>query len=143
MTTALDSSVLVAALASWHERHADARVAVAAALRAEDGPVVPAHVLVEAFSVFTRLPAGYRISPRDALSLLHAALHGRARIVAEDPNATWALLERAAHDDIAGGAVYDLRILRAAQAAGATELLTLNPGDFERFGECAVAIVVP
>jgi predicted nucleic acid-binding protein len=143
MTTAFDSSVIVAALASWHESHERARRAVARSLEGAQPPVVPDHALVEAFSVFTRLPPGYRISPRDAHDLLRAALHRRTRVSGERRGAGWALLGAAAASDVAGGAVYDLRILRAAMAAGATRLLTLNPSDFERLEIEGVEIAEP
>ncbi len=47
-------------------------------------------------------------------------------------DATWTLLASAVASGAAGGSVYDLRIVRAARAAGATRLLPLNPADFDR-----------
>lgn len=47
---AVDTSVVVAAFASWHEGHASAVSALARR------PRLPTHVTVEAFSVLTRLP---------------------------------------------------------------------------------------
>ena len=142
-TTALDSSVILAALASWHERHVECRRAVAGLLSCDARPVIPDHALLEAFAVLTRLPVGYRISPGDARGLLHGAFHRRARIVGERATSTWALLSDAVDGNVAGGAVYDLRILRTARVAGATRLLTLNVSDFERFGLEGVEIVGP
>lgn len=56
-----DTSVLVPAILSWHPDHDTSR-------RAIDGAVtqIPAHVLLEAYSVLTRLPAPHRISPEAA-----------------------------------------------------------------------------
>lgn len=51
---AVDSGVLVAAFAPWHEAHAVARGALAGS------PAVVAHTLAEAYSVLTRLPAPFR-----------------------------------------------------------------------------------
>lgn len=47
---AVDSSVVIAAFASWHESHESARRALAARPRAI------AHAAVETYSVLTRLP---------------------------------------------------------------------------------------
>jgi predicted nucleic acid-binding protein len=143
VTTALDTSVLVAALAAWHERHDACRVAVGALLSGDEPPLVPDHAVVESFSVLTRLPVAYRISPEDARALLRDALRGRARVVGERADAVWGLLDAAVGSGIAGGAVYDLRILRSAVRAGATRLLTLNPTDFERFAVADVEIAAP
>ncbi len=51
---AVDTSVVVAAFASWHEGH---RSALAVLAR---HPRLPAHVAVESFSVLTRLPPPHR-----------------------------------------------------------------------------------
>ena len=50
----VDSGVIVAAFAPWHERHSDA-IAVMV-----DKPQAVAHSLVETYSVLTRLPAPFR-----------------------------------------------------------------------------------
>lgn len=142
MTTALDASVMVAALATWHERHEAARTAVSALL-ADGAVTIPGHAIVEAFSVFTRVPPGYRISPTAARDLLRCAFEGRATLAADDPQAPWEVLDAAVRCGVAGGAVCDFRILRAAAAAGATRLLTLNAPDFRRFGLPGVEIVEP
>ena len=47
MRTAVDSSVLVAALLTWHERHAAARDVVERLLAAPEDIVLAADVLVE------------------------------------------------------------------------------------------------
>lgn len=53
---ALDTSVAVAGFASWHEGHASAAGILARK------PRLPAHVLIESYSVLTRLPAPHRAS---------------------------------------------------------------------------------
>lgn len=47
---AADTSVVVAAFASWHEGHESALVALARR------PRLPGHVALESYSVLTRLP---------------------------------------------------------------------------------------
>ncbi|GAB3914246.1 hypothetical protein GCM10011575_18120 [Microlunatus endophyticus] len=54
---AVDTSVIVAAFAGWHQDHASA----AAELRQR--PRVVAHALLEAYSVLTRLPGPHRAPP--------------------------------------------------------------------------------
>ena len=54
---AVDSSVVIAAFASWHEHHAIARKAMTAR------PRLIAHAAVESYSVLTRLPPPHRASP--------------------------------------------------------------------------------
>lgn len=57
---ALDTSVVVAALLAVHEHHAVAAPYVAA-LRRESTIIVPLPVLVESYSVLTRLPTPLRL----------------------------------------------------------------------------------
>jgi predicted nucleic acid-binding protein len=52
--TAADTSVVVAAFASWHERHDAARRAL------DSGPRLIEHCALETYSVLTRLPAPHR-----------------------------------------------------------------------------------
>jgi hypothetical protein len=59
---AVDSSVVIAAFATWHEHHAIARKAMAGR------PRLVAHAAVESYSVLTRLPPPHRAHP----SIVHA-----------------------------------------------------------------------
>jgi predicted nucleic acid-binding protein len=54
---AVDSSVVIAAFATWHEHHAIARKAMASR------PRLVAHAAVESYSVLTRLPPPRRAHP--------------------------------------------------------------------------------
>ena len=106
MTPTADTSVLVAALAAWHPRHVEARQRLGGVDR------VVAHVLVETFSVLTRLPAPHRISAADAQS----ALAGLPWQVVALPAAGYQpLLAVAAAQGISGGAVYDALICVTAR----------------------------
>lgn len=136
-TTAVDTSVLVAALLAWHEAHDIAREALDEALTA-GALVLPVHALLETYSVLTRLPAPHRLSPVDAHSLL-SELKTRTVISGLGEEA-WALLQDLASRNIAGGSTYDAAIMTEAAAAGAASILTLDRGDFERIGLEGIAI---
>lgn len=113
MREAPDSSVLIPALAQWHPKHLQARAALA------DVNVVIAHVLVETFSVLTRLPAPHRVSPADAAAAV-AGLPWKA--IALEPEAHGRLVADAGRFGIAGGAVYDALIAATAKRHGVTVL---------------------
>jgi predicted nucleic acid-binding protein len=61
---AVDSSVVIAAFASWHESHDSAREALTTR------PRVIAHAAVETYSVLTRLPHPHRALPSIAHEFL-------------------------------------------------------------------------
>jgi predicted nucleic acid-binding protein len=127
---ALDTSVLIAALLSWHESHEAAAVALEAALADPAGAVLPLPALVEAYAVMTRLPAPHRVRPGDAAEIIRSSLRGRARLVTLDEAGAWLLLTSLADAGIAGGRAYDALIAACAKAARAERLLTLNGRDF-------------
>lgn len=111
---AVDSSVVVAAFASWHEGNRSA-----AALLARK-PRIPAHVLVETYSVLTRLPSPHRAPSLVVLAFL-AQRFRQAPLTL--PAREWPrLLGLASEAGITGGAVYDALIGATARQAGATLL---------------------
>lgn len=73
--TALDTSVCVPSLVGWHEHHEPCRLAAA-------GGLVPGHVLLETYSVLTRLPAPHRLQAQLAGRLLSARFRPEDVLVA-------------------------------------------------------------
>ena len=140
--TAVDTSVVVAALLAWHEAHAAAFAALTTAMK-EGEILLPISSLIECYSVLTRLPAEHRLSPSDAAGLLESALREAGKVVGLRTGATWTFLATLVREDVRGGAVYDRRILEEAQAAGAERLLTLNGSAFRRFALDRLEVVVP
>ena len=102
---AVDSSVAVAALITWHGAHEDARLVAA-------GASIPEHALLESYSVLTRLPNP--LSPRDAAELLHRRFSA-SDILAPSLGSSELIAECAEHD-LAGGASYDAIIALTANA---------------------------
>lgn len=112
---AADTSVLVAAFASWHPGHHAARRALG------EDVAIPAHALVETYSVLTRLPAPHRVAPDLAAGWLRRRV--RESVLHPDPATMAGLPSLAASNGVSGGAVYDALVGLTAANAGA-ELLT-------------------
>jgi predicted nucleic acid-binding protein len=114
---AVDTSVVVAAFASWHEHHAIARKAMAGR------PRLIAHAAVESYSVLTRLPPPHRAQP----PIVHTFLTERF----SDPLLTLSetgyqeLLANVAANQILGGPTYDALIAFTAVEHDAT-LISLD-----------------
>jgi predicted nucleic acid-binding protein len=111
---AVDTSVVVAAFASWHQGHA---AAVAALAR---GPRLPAHAALEAFSVLTRLPSPHRAPPGLVRDFLAARFSEPFLILSAEGHRQ--LLSGAVAAQLSGGAVYDALIAATAREADATLL---------------------
>ena len=137
---AVDSSVVIAALLSWHEFHERAAKALEKAL-AGRRLIVPFPTLLESYSVLTRLPSPHRLRPEVAYQLLHESFSD-ARVIGLSPRKAWPFLAECVTTATAGGRVYDAVIASAALEARASELLTFNPRDFEAFSD-RLSIVVP
>jgi len=125
---AADTSVVVAAFASWHELHAPARQAL------DRGLGLVEHCALETYSVLTRLPAPHRTSGLVVREFLQARFPDPylrlsaakyRRFILELPDR-----------DVAGGAAYDALVAATAVACGA-ELVTCDRralATYERYG---------
>jgi predicted nucleic acid-binding protein len=111
---ALDTSVVVAAFASWHEGHASA---VATLGRR---PRLPVHVILEAYSVLTRLPPPHRAPAAIAAAFLRERFPGPPLAIPAAPQR--ALVDLAARAGLLGGAIYDVLVAATALRASATLL---------------------
>lgn len=114
---AVDSSVVIAAFATWHEHHALAREAMTGR------PRLIAHAAIESYSVLTRLPAPHRAHP----SIVHAFITERftESFLALPETGYQELLATAAAAQILGGPAYDALIAFTAVEHHAT-LLSLD-----------------
>ena len=143
MATALDTSVIVAALQSWHKHHTAAQAAVHDCLSSGEDVLLPGRALLESFSVMTRLPVPHRLAPDIALTLLEKTFKDSVQginLAAEDH---WSLLRDLSDRGTFGGAVYDADIIECSRKAGADRIVTLNAKHFERLTPKSMKIVVP
>ncbi len=124
-----DSSVVIAAFASWHDQHEPARRAVGA------GVTVVAHSLLETYSVLTRLPEPHRIAAPNVVRYLERQFSERP--LALDPAEQQGMVARMASAGISGGAVYDALIAFTVQAHGGT-LLSLDTRAARTYARCGV-----
>jgi len=127
---ALDTNVVIAALLVWHEHHERAFSALDLLLGQKRRIVLPLPVLLEAYSVMTRLPARHRLDANDAFALLEDSFSGICDLISLDAGEGWDLLRCLRDSAVQGGRAYDGQILACARKAGAREILTFNGRDF-------------
>jgi predicted nucleic acid-binding protein len=82
------------------------------------------------FSVSTRLPPEYRLTPTDAAQLIDDEIFGRMAVHDLPVGDRVALLKASGRDGIAGGRIYDAHIAEVARAAGAAVVVTDNRRHF-------------
>jgi predicted nucleic acid-binding protein len=105
-----DSSVVIAAFASWNRHHEAAIEALG------DARDLVAHVELESYSVLTRLPEPFRARPALVAEHLRKDYPGRRMVLVEAERR--ALIGRLAELTIAGGAVYDALVATTAAECG-------------------------
>lgn len=109
--TAADTSLVVAAFASWHERHEAARRALDSGLRLVE------HCALETYSVLTRLPAPHRARGEVVREFLRARFSQPFLRLSAGAyrDSLLSLPERS----VSGGAAYDALVAATAADHGA------------------------
>lgn len=131
VTVFLDTSVLLAGLIDFGPQSAPAQAILhGVAEKTISSPGTAWHCCLEFFSVATRLPPEYRLSPGDAAHLLESEVFARMAVHDLPAGARLELLSRAAQDGTAGGRIYDAHIAEVARAAAATVVVTDNRRHF-------------
>jgi predicted nucleic acid-binding protein len=110
--TVVDTSVVVAAFASWHEQHEAADRAIGETTR------LIAHCAIETFSVLTRLPPPHRAPAALVRDFLAARFPDPYVVLSADGYER--LLPRLVELGISGGAAYDALVGLTAFNTGAT-----------------------
>ena len=124
---------MIAALSAWHAQHDQAARAVASV------NALPAHVVVEAYAVLTRLPSGLAVGATEAARVLSRRFEGSPLRLGDAERG--ALLETLAAAGVRGGATYDGLVALEAKAHGRT-LLTLDERAPETDGRRGAAFSV-
>jgi predicted nucleic acid-binding protein len=127
----LDTSVLLAGLIDFGPLSAPAHSLLNALAERAIGPASTAwHCCLEFYSVSTRLPAEFRLTPSDAARLVAEEIFDRMAVHDLPAAARPGLIRSLAQDGVAGGRIYDAHIAEVARAAGAAVIVTDNRRHF-------------
>jgi predicted nucleic acid-binding protein len=127
-----DTSCLVAAVCSWHERHETTRSEIERRDAGGEKLFLAAHSLAETYAVLTRLPSPHRLRAADAIALIESNW-GRNQVVHLTGRETWRAIAEAERRGLIGGQTYDVLIAMAAVKGGASTLVTWNLRNFSPF----------
>ena len=131
VTVFLDTSVLLGGLVDFGPQSAPAQsVLHAVAEKTILAAATAWHCCLEFYSVATRLPPEYRLTPGDAARLIQEEIISRMAVHDLPAGERLPLLRSAAQDGTAGGRIYDAHIAEVARAAGATLVITDNRRHF-------------
>ena len=125
MSALLDSSVLVAALASDELQHGECL-----SLLLKGGNIIYSHALLETFSTLTGGKLGVRVTADLAVRMLSETVLPRVSVIELSSAEIIAALAIAQSRGVRGGSVYDYMHLVVARKANASVIVTLNMHDF-------------
>ena len=127
----LDTSVLLAGLIDLGPQSAPAQSLMHAVAEKQVPAAATAwHCCLEFFSVATRLPPEFRVTPADAALLLHEEVFSRMAVHDLPAADRTTMLQTSARDAISGGRIYDAHIAEIARAANAAVIVTDNRRHF-------------
>ena len=127
----LDTSVLLAGMVDFGPQSAPAQsIFHAVAERKLESPATAWHCCLEFYSVATRLPPEFRLTPDDAWVLLRDEVFNRLSVRDLPADERGALFSSSARDRIGGGRIYDAHIAEVARCAGAQVIVTDNRRHF-------------
>lgn len=131
MSVFLDTSVLLAGLVDFGPQSAPAQSLLhAVAEKSVQAPSTAWHCCLEFFSVATRLPPEFRVTPSDAAALLEEEVFSRMAVHDLPASDRAPMMRAVARDAIAGGRIYDAHIAEVARAVGAEVVVTDNRRHF-------------
>lgn len=131
MSVFLDTSVILAGLVDFGPQSAPAQQLMhAVAEKRVPSAATAWHCCLEFFSVATRLPPEFRVTPADAVTLLEEEVFARMAVYDLPAVDRVPMLHGAARDAIAGGRIYDSHIADVARASGARVVVTDNRRHF-------------
>ncbi|MBY0496381.1 MAG: PIN domain-containing protein [Cyanobacteria bacterium] len=138
MRVLIDTSCLVAFALPQHLHHAPTASDLDRRRSAGQQLVVASHAIVEAYSVLTRMPPPFRLTPSLAIAVLDHTW-GKAETFAATAAECWRMLRLHAGRGVIGGRIYDGVIAECARKAKADAILTWNIRHFEGSGVAAVS----
>ena len=140
----LDTSVLLAGLVDFGPQSAPAQTLLHGVAEKQIVNAGTAwHCCLEFFSVSTRLPPEFRLTPDDAVRLLEDEVFGRMSVHDLPSGERLAMLKAASGDGTSGGRVYDAHIAEVARAAGTAVIVTDNRRHFMAALKHAIRVETP
>ena len=131
MSVFFDTSVILAGLIDFGPQSAPAQSLLHAVAERRIAECLTAwHCCLEFFSVATRLPPEYRLSPPDAARLLEEEVMARMAVHDLPASARASMIAGAAHEATTGGRIYDTHIAEVARAVKADTIVTDNRRHF-------------
>lgn len=126
-----DTSVLVAGIVGFRQNpEAAQRLLDAVADGRIRRPLTAWHCCLEFFAVVTRVPIEFRVRPEEAKMLVEREILARFQVHQLPPDRIDGFFAAAIDENVAGARIYDFHLAAVAHAAGATAIVTDNPGHF-------------
>jgi predicted nucleic acid-binding protein len=125
-----DTSVLLAGIIDFGDQSVAAQELMDEVASSGAKPITAWHCCLEFYSVATRLPEEYRLTPADAALIVLEELLGRFSVTDLPSRSRKTFVDSLPRDGIVGGKIHDTHIAGIARHAGAGAVVTENRRDF-------------
>ena len=140
----LDTSVLLGGLIALGPASRPAQKLYDLVARGRLGrPRTAWHCCLEFYSVATRLPEEFRLSPKDAVTLLEQEVFGRVDVLELAFKRRRSFFNDAAREGVRGGRLYDAHIAAIARASGSKVVVTENIPHFAGLEAAGIRVWTP
>ena len=129
MKIGIDSNILIAAFHTNHPQNTVANSWLNYAL-AKHTIYIAEHSLLECYSVLTRLPTKWRLTPTEAILLIKSNIKSQIKIVYFPKRNFLGWIEKIALNNVAGGQIYDSYIIKTLKNAKIDAIATFNISHF-------------
>jgi len=138
-----DTSILIPAFAEAHPNHKECFSILEKVSDKKMEVFTSSHVLLEFYSVFSKLPLKTRISPLEIKEIIEKNIYPNFKIIMLEQRDYKEVISKISSIGLSGGIVYDLFHYIAARKAKASLILTYNEKDFQKVNFDKIPILLP
>jgi len=134
MKIGIDTNIFIAAI---HKNHPNNIVACSWLNSAiiNHNVVIAQHSVLETYSVLTRLPPKWRLTPSEVVLLLKTNLKSQINIVHFPAKNFLGWIDKSASKNIIGGQIYDSYIIKTLSVAKVDAIATFNIAHFAKLSD--------
>ncbi len=139
----IDTSILIPAFAESHPNHKECFSLLEKTLNKKVELIISSHVLLEFYSVYSRLPFITRLSPLEIKKIIEENIYPYFKMITVSEKEYKEVILHISNLGLSGGIVYDLFHYITARKAMASTIITYNEKDFQKINIDRIPVVLP
>jgi predicted nucleic acid-binding protein len=139
----IDTSILVPAFAESHPNHKECFSLLEKTLNKKIELIISSHVLLEFYSVYSRLPLITRLSTLEIKKIIEENIYPYFKMITISEKEYKEVIQHISNLGLSGGIVYDFFHYMTAHKAMVSAIITYNEKDFQKININKIPIVLP